>query len=231
MRRFDFRVAFSAFGAALVAILIEAGAIAQSDRSVAPVASVSVGPWSYEFTLKAWGTRSEGEWGFLTFDGKELDERSVPDLRVNDYLHAPWGTMYWRGVSKFPWGPHGWFPLPLNDKKGKRVVAPNAPIDECLLAEADDGTEVRVAPKTRIVVRLPAAKTFDRTWELKVDPPGAIEATSQPTSRRAPLPPGWGSAARMQYSLSAARPGAATLTFTHGKPSPKTIRIAVVVAE
>jgi hypothetical protein len=85
----------------------ESSASAQSSGPVEPTVGASVGPWKHEFKLRAWGTRSEGEWGIPSFNGKEMTPETLPGVGVNDYVHTPWGTLYWHGVSKFNWGQHG----------------------------------------------------------------------------------------------------------------------------
>ena len=67
------------------------------------------------------GTRSEGRWGWLTYDGQKL-----PRGDVNDYYNTPWGPMYWVDVPTTAWGLHGWMPVPLaqNRRQGRALTAP-----------------------------------------------------------------------------------------------------------
>ncbi|HZZ80174.1 MAG TPA: protease inhibitor I42 family protein [Gemmataceae bacterium] len=202
-----------------------------------PSAKLAVGAWQYEFAIKAWGTRSEGEWGTLTHDGIVVDAKSFPTLDVNDYVHTPWGTLYWGGISKFPWGAHGWFPTPITGKAGKRVTPSNAPAKECVLAEADDGSTVQVTKGTRIFVRLPQSRALERNWKLADLSGDVLSATPQPLSRRSPLPRGWGPDAWVQYSFLAERLGKAALVFEHqagpagSAPAAKKTRITIDVVE
>lgn len=205
-----------------------------SDR-VIPATTIAVGPWKYAFELRAWGTRSEGDWGALSYDGKELSPVTLPNLEINDYVHTAWGTLHWHGISKHAWGPHGWYPVPFKGKLGQRRVPSNAAANECLLAEADDGTTVRVPVKTRVLVRLNQAKVFDHTWELKDEPKEVLFATSRPVSRRNPLPSGWSPGATVLYAFLAERPGTVTLEFIPRPSSPdattrpQAIRMTVIV--
>ena len=51
-----------------------------SGEPALPTVSAAVAPWRYDFALRAWGTRSEGEWGTRTFDGKELNTAALHSI-------------------------------------------------------------------------------------------------------------------------------------------------------
>ena len=78
------------------------------------------GKWRYQMQITSPGTRSEGRWGWLTYDGQKL-----PRGDVNDYYNTPWGPMYWVDVPTTAWGVHGWMPVPLaqNRRQGRALRA------------------------------------------------------------------------------------------------------------
>ena len=65
-----------------------------------------IGPWQYEYTVGAKGTRSEGYYGKLFYQGQEVP---VPDS-INRYYETPWGRLYWVGNPPVLFGDHGWMP-------------------------------------------------------------------------------------------------------------------------
>jgi inhibitor of cysteine peptidase len=69
------------------------------------------------------GTRGEGRWGSLRYDGQKL-----PRGAINDYYRTPWGPIYWVDVPDTPWGLHGWMPVPLgqNSRQGRPLAVPAA---------------------------------------------------------------------------------------------------------
>lgn len=80
------------------------------------------GRWEYRHTVRLAGTRSEGTWGALFHAGKEL-----PQPKINDHYRTPWGLMYWVGMPKRLFGPHGWMPPPRHaGGKGKLLLLPLA---------------------------------------------------------------------------------------------------------
>ena len=81
------------------------------------------GIWRFEMKITSPGTRTEGRWGWLTYDGQKL-----PRGDVNDYYDTPWGPIYWVDVPTTPWGVHGWMPVPLaqNPHKGRPLAVPKA---------------------------------------------------------------------------------------------------------
>lgn len=218
-------------GAMIVALGMLPSASAQPAKE--PTVKLEVGSWKYDYAIRAWGTRSEGEWGVLTHAGKQLDPLTLPALEVNDYVHTPWGTFYWGGHAKYPFGAHGWFPTPAKAKKaGHRIVPPDTPATECVLAEADDGTTVRIAVGTRVHLMLPESRLWERAWKQGDLGSDSLRAVGQPLDRRSPLPLGWGPGAWVHYAFQAEKPGTATLAF-ESQPAPnsiKKVRITIVVA-
>ena len=65
----------------------------------------SYGKWQYRLDITDAGTRSEGRWGWLWYNGQKL-----PRGHVNDYYRTPWGPIFWVDVPQTRWGMHGWMP-------------------------------------------------------------------------------------------------------------------------
>ena len=83
----------------------------------------AAGKWRYQLQIVSPGTRSEGRWGWLTYDGQKL-----PRGDVNDYYNTPWGPIFWVDVPTTAWGVHGWMPAPLaqNRRQGRALAMPTA---------------------------------------------------------------------------------------------------------
>jgi len=81
------------------------------------------GKWRYQMQITNPGTRSEGRWGWLTYDSQKL-----PRGNVNDYHDTPWGPIYWVDVPTTAWGVHGWMPVPLaqNRRQGRVLAVPSS---------------------------------------------------------------------------------------------------------
>jgi len=79
------------------------------------------GPWAYEYAVHLKGSRSEGYYGTLSFQGKEVPEPA----NLNDYYETPWGRIYWVGRPVTLFGVHGWMSKPLNrEPKGQALIDP-----------------------------------------------------------------------------------------------------------
>lgn len=80
--------------------------------ATAPVAPVDTsksgvyrsGRWEYQYTVSLAGTKSEGYYGKLLFDGKPAPAATG----LNDYYQTPWGKLYWVGRPVVAFGGHGW---------------------------------------------------------------------------------------------------------------------------
>jgi predicted secreted protein len=81
------------------------------------------GKWRYQLQITSPGTRSEGRWGWLTYD-----DRKLPRGNVNDYYPTPWGPIFWVDVPTTAWGAHGWMPVPLTQdrRQGRALAAPRS---------------------------------------------------------------------------------------------------------
>ena len=82
----------------------------------------TTGKWRYQLQITSPGTRSEGRWGWLTYDGQKL-----PRGNVNDYYNTPWGPIFWVDVPTTAWGVHGWMPVPLaqDRRQGSPLPGPS----------------------------------------------------------------------------------------------------------
>jgi len=94
-------------------------AVALAFASTVPSVAVSAelygqsGKWEYRLKVTHPGTRSEGSWGTLSYDGKK-----VPDgTALNDFYRTPWGNVHWVGMPKSRWGRHGWMLGPVRGRE------------------------------------------------------------------------------------------------------------------
>lgn len=90
-------------------------------------------PWEYRYTVGAKGTRSEGYFGVLLYEGIEVP---VP-ASVNDHYQTPWGPLYWVGDPGTLFGDHGWMAHPL-EREAMGTLLPD-PAD--ITARPDPGTD------------------------------------------------------------------------------------------
>ena len=81
------------------------------------------GRWEYRYTVGNKGTRSEGYYGELLFDGHPVPEPPT----LNDYHQTPWGPVYWVGSPVVAFGSHGWMPKPhVRQKIGQELPEPGS---------------------------------------------------------------------------------------------------------
>ncbi len=203
------------------------------------------GIWRFEMKITSPGTRTEGRWGWLTYDGQKL-----PRGDVNDYYDTPWGPIYWVDVPTTPWGVHGWMPVPLaqNPHKGRPLAVPKA-----LLAAAPapptTGTRaaqlpppaVAAAPVPRpqtleinkthngqlaklrvgniLVIRLPGNPATGYQWQAATTNSPALKLTVRPQYSPA-----------ASATAQAAASGTYTFTFQAVQPGNGSIRLYYVRA-
>lgn len=124
-------------------------------------ASYQSGPWTYEHTIGAKGSRSEGYYGKLSFNGNPVPAPAG----VNDYYETPWGPMYWVGEPATLFGYHGWMPKPLpRESVGQILAAPATlagrtfDVQVKLLAAEELATPDRIEKDPKV---LDALKPFD----------------------------------------------------------------------
>lgn len=109
-------------------------------------------PWEYRYTVGARGTRSEGYYGVLLYDGIEVPAPAS----VNDYYQTPWGPMYWVGDPGTLFGDHGWM-AHLRESEPMGVPLPD-PADG--FARPDPGSDAS-GP-----ARMSLACHAGQTWQL-----------------------------------------------------------------
>ncbi len=176
------------------------------------------------------GTRNEGRWGWLTYDGQKL-----PRGNVNDYYVTPWGPMYWVEVPTTNWGMHGFMPIPLpqNSRQGRALVLP------ANLAAAGPVLPITPSPSTFKVQTLEINRSHNgQMARLRVGNVLLIHLQGNPASGYQ-----WqaGTAntqalrmtVRPQYSPSpagAASPGTYTFVFQAVQPGTGSIRLYYVRA-
>ncbi|MCE5278355.1 MAG: hypothetical protein ABFD92_01275 [Planctomycetaceae bacterium] len=76
------------------------------------------GPWEYRYSIHNAGTRSQGYFGDLFYDGKAV---AAPQ-QINDHLLTPWGMMYWVGDRPVAFGSHRWMPKRSPSGKGGQLL-------------------------------------------------------------------------------------------------------------
>lgn len=77
------------------------------------------GKWEYRYSIANKGTRSEGTFGKLLYDGKELPDGGA----INDHYSTPWGILFWAGNRPVAFGAHGWMPRPAAHRGPGRLLA------------------------------------------------------------------------------------------------------------
>jgi inhibitor of cysteine peptidase len=188
------------------------------------------GQWRYQLQIVSPGTRSEGRWGLLTYDGQKL-----PRGDVNDYYDTPWGPIYWVDVPATAWGVHGWMPVPLaqNRRQGRVLAAPRA---MAAAAPAPPATAARsplpsppagaVAPKPPRVQTLEINKSHNgqlarlRVGNMLVIRLPGNPATGYQWQAAATNSPAMKPTVRPQYSAPAAQAASGTYTFTYQAVQP-----------
>jgi hypothetical protein len=118
------------------------------------------GPWTYEYATRLKGTRSEGYYGKLSYEGREVPEPA----NLNDYYETPWGRIYWVGQSVMLFGVHGWMPNPVaREPEGQALTDPGKLAGQAfsvrvkVLTPEELGTPIESRP----IRVLEALKSFD----------------------------------------------------------------------
>lgn len=176
----------------------------------------SFGKWKYSLTITAPGTRSEGRWGQLLYDGKKL-----PIPEVNDYHRTPWGMIYWVGDPRPRWGEHGWLssPSPRVKRKGKLLPAPDAQAQELKLTAADNGKTAATEVGKTVVISLEGNITTGYRWQTAELSGKAVEPIGKPSYVTRPHQPGMvGVGGTFVFKFKAARPGKAAVKLVYVRP-------------
>ena len=177
------------------------------------------GKWRYQLQITSPGARSEGRWGWLTYDGQKL-----PRGNINDYYDTPWGPIFWVDVPTTAWGVHGWMPVPLSQvqRHGRvlslptaalataptqpaAVAAPASPRVPMLeINKSHNGQVARLRVGNVLVIRLPGNPATGYQWQAATSNSQAVRLTVRP-----------------QYSPSASTaPAMGTYTFTYQAMQP-----------
>jgi heat shock protein HslJ len=107
-------------------------------------------PWEYRYSVGCKGTRSEGYFGVLLYNGNEVP---VPGS-INDHYQTPWGPLYWVGDPGTLFGDHGWMAHPLERE----------PIGSLLPDPAE--TAVQTDPGTNASESARLSSLAGQTWQL-----------------------------------------------------------------
>jgi inhibitor of cysteine peptidase len=195
--------------------------------------SYTAGKWRFQLQITNPGTRSEGRWGWLTYDGQKL-----PRGGINDFYFSPWGPMYWVGAEKTAWGLHGFMPVPSpqNPRKGRVLALPialvsPAPWQAGTAAFAPDkvqtleinrshnGQITRLRVGNVLIIRLPGNPASGYQWQVGTTNTQAVRLTVPPQYS----PPAIGSAAAAPgtytFIYQAVQPGAGPLRLYYVRPN------------
>jgi predicted secreted protein len=208
----------------------------------------TAGKWHYQMQILSPGTRSEGRWGWLTYDGQKL-----PRGAVNDYYNTPWGPMYWVDVPTTAWGLHGWMPVPLaqNRRQGRAL---NAPISTLAAAPTQPGTAATgipgpapssgaaapTSPRVQtleinkshngqlarlrvgnvLVIRLPGNPALGYQWQAATTNSPAVRLTVRPQySPPAPTAAQTAAMGTYTFTFQAVQPGSGSIRLYYVRPS------------
>ncbi len=154
------------------------------------------GKWKYEYQILAKGSRSEGSYGRLFFDGKKVPQPK--GIKINDYYKTPWGRLLWVGNPPTRWGFHGWAPpeIPIANRAGKELPSPEKSVPDYLalleLDESHDDKTVSAFVGQEIVICLKGNPTTGYSWGAgKIEGDalgqvGEVKYVSDQPSRRVP---------------------------------------------
>lgn len=145
----------------------------------------SSGKWKYVFTITNQGTKSQGRFGKLYYDGREL-----PDLnnkRINDYYETPWGEIFWVGKPFLLWRPKGWMPSKkLRTKRPGKKLVPAAAVEHIDLTKS--GTYISGKWKYVFTITAKGTKSEKRYGQLYYDGKELLPLSVKYVSRKTP----WG---------------------------------------
>jgi WD40 repeat protein len=188
--------------------------VGRATKSPSPSTTFEFHKWQYKFTINAYGTRSQGEMGRLSYEEREQNLETIDELHVNDYLNTPWGPLYWHGKRKHAWDSDGWLSRPARNKPaGKRLSSPDARPHELQLSLADNGKTERVVAGDAVVIRLPSGGGRPPRWNFSTSGE-AVSMQGQSECQRMVIPLGWGRYSHLfVHRLRAAKPGVADVTL------------------
>jgi len=200
----------------------------------------TAGKWHYQMQITSPGTKSEGRWGWLTYDGQKL-----PRGEVNDYYLTPWGPMYWVDVPTMAGGVHGWMPVPLaqNRRQGRALASPVSPIAAATRAGAPpvpsgaaaptkprvqtleinkshNGQLARVRVGNALVIRLPGDPASGYQWQAASINSPVVRMTVRPQySPPASTAAGAAVSGTYTFTFQAVQPGTGAIRLYYVRPS------------
>ena len=192
----------------------------------------SAGKGRFQLQIANPGSRGEGRWGWLTYDGQKL-----PRGNINDYYVTPWGPMYWAGAEKTAWGLHGFMPVPSpqNPRKGRALAVPiallaRAPgpagtaapspdkVQTLEINRSHNGQLARLRVGNVLIIRLPGNPASGYQWQAGTANTQAVRLTVAPQYS----PPAAGSIAAAQgtytFIYQAVQPGTGALRLYYVRP-------------
>jgi inhibitor of cysteine peptidase len=227
---------------------------AQPDPAVSPklkpinparAGTYTAGKWRFQLEIREPGTRNEGRWGWLTYDGQKL-----PRGNVNDYYVTPWGPMYWVDVPKAASGLHGFMPVPLprtagrpsedgarvgralalpanlagtattpNDAAPGAAAASNAKVKTLEINRSHNGQLAQLHIGNMLIVRLPGNPASGFQWQISTSNTQALKMTVRP-QYSPPTPTASGPAPMGTYTFvfQAVQPGTGALRLYYVRP-------------
>jgi inhibitor of cysteine peptidase len=204
----------------------------------------SSGKWRFEMKILSPGTRNEGRWGWLTYNGQKL-----PRGDVNDYYNTPWGPIYWVDVPTTALGMHGWMPVPLaqNRRQGRALAVPQpllaaTPVQPPAAARSPLAAPPAVPPRVQtleinkshngqlarlrvgnvLVIRLPGNPASGYQWKAAVTNSPALQLTVRPQYSPPASTAGQAAAGTYTFTFQAVQPGNGSLRLYYVRPDDPT---------
>jgi inhibitor of cysteine peptidase len=200
--------------------------------------SYTSGKWKFRLEITNPDTRSEGRWGWLTYDGQKLPRGSI-----NDYYVTPWGPMYWVDVPTTNWGMHGFMPIPLpqNPRQGHALALPaylaaasgpaaqatsspttsaasSAPKVQTLeINRSHNGQMARLRVGNVLIIRLPGNPASGYQWQAGTANTQAMQMTVRP--QYSPAPAGGNAPGTYTFVFQAVQPGTGSIRLYYMRPN------------
>ncbi len=197
------------------------------------------GKWRYQLQITGPDTRTEGRWGWLTYDGQKL-----PRGEVNDYYNTPWGPIYWVDVPTTAWGVHGWMPAPRpgvpgapqNRRPGRALAAPRAmsaaapaqpataaptspPAQMLEINKSHNGQLARLRVGHILVIRLPGNPASGYQWQAAKTNSTALRLTVRPQYSPSPSSTTPSTSGTYTFTFQAVQPGSGSIRLYYVRPN------------
>lgn len=190
----------------------------------------TAGKWQFHLQIADPGTRGEGRWGWLTYDGQKL-----PRGNINDYYNTPWGPMYWVGAEKTAWGLHGFMPIPSpqNPRPGRQLAMPASlmaaastrpasagKLQTLEINRSHNGQMARLRVGNLLIIRLPGDPASGYQWQVGTSNTQAVRLTVAPQYSPATIGSAGATAAgAYTFIYRAVQPGAGSLRLYYVRPN------------